>query len=406
MAHELEYVVDNALMKCSEGTVPMFFHPTPRNIRVQGMKVANASDKTPITNIPSFVICQKLTRAAGGVPVPCVPVTATQTWQDTYPVKINGEKLVVFRCSIRCTSGQGKIEFMTSGQTPVGPADLAQLQQLQKEAEEALAEAEAEQNSVGEAGLAEGLIPIWGSGRDMIHSFQTGHWGWGIANAGFLAMDVVGVVAGVFTFGGATAVEMGLKTGLKAALGAGVRVVRKGLARRLLELTAKAALTKKALAEAMARVVAGRACVIACFPAGTLVAVEAGHKPIEDIEAGELVWSRHEETGALALQPVLTTMSRESDHLLHLRLGGERISTTVEHPFWVDRRGWVKAGELVLGDLILRADDAAVAVTEMAHETEFGVGGMPVVYNIEVGGWHNYLVGKWLWWVHNAGTLH
>ena len=89
--------------------------------------------------------------------------------------------------------------------------------------------------------------------------------------------------------------------------------------------------------------------------------------------------------------------------MLHLRLGGERISTTVEHPFWVDRRGWVKAGELVLGDLILRADDAAVAVTEMAHETEFGVGGMPVVYNIEVGGWHNYLVGKWLWWVHNAG---
>ena len=71
--------------------------------------------------------------------------------------------------------------------------------------------------------------------------------------------------------------------------------------------------------------------MLACFPAGTPVSVEEGYRNIEDLEAGDRVWSRDKQTGLLGLQPVVTTMSRETDHLIHLRLGGERIQTTAEH---------------------------------------------------------------------------
>lgn len=74
--------------------MPAQFKVTPRRIRIQNLMVANASDKLPITNIPSFVICKKLSQQAG-FPVPCVP--APQTWQQTYPVQINKQELLVFR---------------------------------------------------------------------------------------------------------------------------------------------------------------------------------------------------------------------------------------------------------------------------------------------------------------------
>jgi hypothetical protein len=35
------------------------------------------------------------------------------------------------------------------------------------------------------------------------------------------------------------------------------------------------------------------------------VAVEGGYKNIEELQVGELVWAWHEETGDLALKPVL-----------------------------------------------------------------------------------------------------
>ncbi len=39
--------------------------------------------------------------------------------------------------------------------------------------------------------------------------------------------------------------------------------------------------------------------------------------------------------------------------LVHLRVGDQKIKTTVEHPFWVEERGWVNAGELKPGDRLV-----------------------------------------------------
>jgi RHS repeat-associated protein len=43
---------------------------------------------------------------------------------------------------------------------------------------------------VGQPGLWESLIPIWGSGRAAIDDFQNGHWGWGILHTALAISDV------------------------------------------------------------------------------------------------------------------------------------------------------------------------------------------------------------------------
>ncbi|MBO0950799.1 polymorphic toxin-type HINT domain-containing protein [Fibrella forsythiae] len=399
MADELEYVITGALLECSEGTVPMPFQATPRNVRLQGLKVGNASDKTPYLNIPSFVICKKLTQMAGGTPVPCVP--APIMWQDTYPVQVNKQEVLIFRSCIRCSSGQGKIEFLTSGQTPVPPEVTQQLEEMQKESEEVLKEAEAEKNSVGEAGLVEGMIPVWGSGRDMVHSMQTGDTFGAVLNAGFLVWDVASIAAGVVSFGTATVAMQGAKAGAKGLIKAGAKVAAKGAARKLASMLAKSAAMKKGLLKGLTKLASTRVCMLACFPAGTSVAVEEGYRNIEELQLGDRVWSRDEFTGQLALQPITHTSERETDHLIHLRMGGERVQTTAEHPFFT-HQGWQKAGTLVIGQEVMRSDGQWVAITQADHRTEFDQ--PQLVYNIEVAHAHTYFIGKWMWWVHNANV--
>jgi len=59
-------------MQWSEGTVPMLFTASPRTTKIAGLLAGNELDIKPITNIPSFVICRKLTQMAGGS-TPCIP---------------------------------------------------------------------------------------------------------------------------------------------------------------------------------------------------------------------------------------------------------------------------------------------------------------------------------------------
>ena len=81
-------------------------------------------------------------------------------------------------------------------------------------------------------------------------------------------------------------------------------------------------------------------------------------KNIEDIEPGDLVLARDELTGKLAPKRVLDAYAREVDQLriLHIRTSDgstEEIRTTDEHPFWIEGRGWVKAGQVAAGQLVV-----------------------------------------------------
>jgi hypothetical protein len=137
-----------------------------------------------------------------------------------------------------------------------------------------------------------------------------------------------------------------------------------------------------------------------CFAAGTPVLTSSGERPIEAIVPGEVVWARDELTG----QPVLATVARTFVTPRQLVIGvdvpwdvgkTERLWVTPDHPFWVDRVGWLPARELS-SSLLGTATGRAMA-TASTSEAE------PVtVYNLEVEGQHTFYVGRAHALVHNT----
>ena len=96
---------------------------------------------------------------------------------------------------------------------------------------------------------------------------------------------------------------------------------------------------------------------------------------------------------------VLETYIREVTTLVHLTVNGEEIVTTVDHPFYVKNQGFIKAGELIVGDELLDVNGNVLLVEN--HSVELT--DEPVtVYNFQVEDFHTYDVGECGVWVHNA----
>jgi Flp pilus assembly pilin Flp len=136
-----------------------------------------------------------------------------------------------------------------------------------------------------------------------------------------------------------------------------------------------------------------------CFGAGTLVATEAGDRPIETIVPGDRVWSRDPETGAVAVRTVGKTWVNHRAEVLSVHLNSglatpEQILATPDHPFWVEGRGWVPARDLA-GD-VLWSTTANVTATIDASAPR-----VTTTYNLEVEGFHTYFVGRSRALVHN-----
>ncbi|MEV5959771.1 Hint domain-containing protein [Streptomyces sp. NPDC051987] len=137
-----------------------------------------------------------------------------------------------------------------------------------------------------------------------------------------------------------------------------------------------------------------------CFPAGTKVATEHGSKPIEEVRAGERVWSENPETGQRRLRRVVGVTQRTTDALVSVDIGGETVRATPEHPFWVTGKGWTGAESLHPGDRLRTLDGTDAPVRSVRRA--------PVrtqVFNFEVEGDHTYFVGGPRVLVHNACTL-
>ena len=98
-------------------------------------------------------------------------------------------------------------------------------------------------------------------------------------------------------------------------------------------------------------------------------------------------------------KPVLETYIREVTTLVHLTVNGEEIITTVDHPFYVKNQGFIKAGELIVGDELLDVNGNVFLVENFDIELT----DEPVkVYNFQVGDFHTYHVGENGVWVHNS----
>ena len=69
-----------------------------------------------------------------------------------------------------------------------------------------------------------------------------------------------------------------------------------------------------------------------------------------------------------SLKTVLETYIREVTTLVHLTVNGEEIITTIDHPFYVNDRGFIKAGELIVGDELLNSNCNALLIENHSVE--------------------------------------
>lgn len=136
-----------------------------------------------------------------------------------------------------------------------------------------------------------------------------------------------------------------------------------------------------------------------CFVAGTLVATVNGLVAIENIKAGDKVIATDPETMKVAAKTVVETYVRTDPKLYHIVISGEEFITTETHPFYVQQKGFVKAGELNVGDKLLDINGKTLVIEEITIEiTEEPT----TVYNFQVEDFHTYHVGENGVLVHNA----
>jgi hypothetical protein len=123
-----------------------------------------------------------------------------------------------------------------------------------------------------------------------------------------------------------------------------------------------------------------------CFLAGTPVWTKTGQQAIETLGPGDLVLCQDIASGELLFRPVLETTLRDPTPMFEIAAGGEVITATAGHPFWVPGKGWRMAKELATGDRLLTVNGPV--------EIE-SVTGAPnrEAYNLIVAEHANYFVG-------------
>ena len=76
--------------------------------------------------------------------------------------------------------------------------------------------------------------------------------------------------------------------------------------------------------------------------------------------------------------------------------GKETITTSDEHPFWVEGKGWVDSKNLIVGDRLKTSKGEVLKIDAIDIEQSHAV-----VYNFTVADYHTYFVSNLGVWVHN-----
>jgi RHS repeat-associated protein len=139
-----------------------------------------------------------------------------------------------------------------------------------------------------------------------------------------------------------------------------------------------------------------------CLEAGTLVATPVGLKPIERIKVGDLVLSKDPKTGRVASKKVTALIRPDPKSVYQLSVRDasgkvELFDATEDHPWSVDKRGWIETAALRIGDRIDTDSNSDVTVTAISPTSR-----IEPTYNLEVADWHTFMVGKNHVVVHNA----
>ena len=140
-----------------------------------------------------------------------------------------------------------------------------------------------------------------------------------------------------------------------------------------------------------------------CFPAETPISVKDNSRqgyhavPIQSVHVGDLVVSCNLEAGETCeYGEVKHVIENKTDQLFKLTISGKSLRATGNHPFYVvDKKEWVEAQDLRVGDSFRRITGDIVTLDDIEIET-----GEFTVYNLDIGGNHNYYACDVL--VHNC----
>lgn len=160
----------------------------------------------------------------------------------------------------------------------------------------------------------------------------------------------------------------------------------------------------------------------ACFSGDTYVLEpNGGFSKMESLDVGTLLLSRCERTGEMAPKRILKIFERSvRTWEVHYHFGPKLaqikgfstggITTTEEHPFWVEGKGWTPVRDLKPGDVLFTHDGEPATVSHVLTPEEYakligrsdGCCSPYVVYNFEVEDFNTYFVDIAGIWVHNC----
>lgn len=131
------------------------------------------------------------------------------------------------------------------------------------------------------------------------------------------------------------------------------------------------------------------------FPPTTPVLLADGtHRLIKDVRIGDKVVATDPESGRTDARPVTNYFTTEDDKaftrlVVTTTQGPATITATSNHPFWLsDRKDWVDAGDVRVGNRLRTPDGSTVAVAGVVNYHE-----RQRTHDLTVGEFHTYYVG-------------
>lgn len=123
-----------------------------------------------------------------------------------------------------------------------------------------------------------------------------------------------------------------------------------------------------------------------CLACGTPVATETGSRRIEQILPGDKVLAQDPDTGEVDYRLVVQRTVRRLGEMRKVSLGGDSVTVTLGHPFWVVGSGWRMAKELEVGQRVrcLEGPREVTAVEALPEDA---------AYNLVVDGFATYFAG-------------
>lgn len=152
-------------------------------------------------------------------------------------------------------------------------------------------------------------------------------------------------------------------------------------------------------AKRLQKVLSGRC----SFTPETAILTKDGYKSIIEVKVGDVVLSKNDKTGKLSWREVTHTFKDWHEETITFTVVDENgieesITTTAEHPFFVDNIGWLEAGSVTEGTVISgpkAENDISIVKIRVNQDPQYA-------YNFTVDTDHTYFVGKTNMWVHNS----